>query len=383
MIKRIRVTIITALIMALLPLSMISTHAEDITTIGVDEMIVEAGATVSVPIRIRNNSGVCGATITIAYGVGLELTGVEKGDALGSLTMTKPGNFTANPINIVWDGLEEDNSDGIMAELTFKVPEEPGDYDIKISYEDGDIVNGDLEPVDVEVMSGKITVENWTMPVQPMISVGNAETKPNEEIIIPINITDNTGICGATITIAYGKGLELTGVDKGEALGSLTMTKPGNFTANPINIVWDGLEEDTSNGVMAFLTFRTPEEAGIYDIRISYADGDIVDGNLVPVDVKTGNGQIKVISDGAEKIPAENIGVFYDDAGYENGNNSATAFRAEMNDLTGNISFNIITSTREERTFENITTVADANIVLGIIVSGLADAGAVGQVIIK
>ena len=103
----------------------------------------------------------------------------------------------------------------------------------------------------------------------------------------------------------------------------------------------------------------------------------------MPVDVKTGNGQIKVISDGAEKIPAENIGVFYDDAGYENGNNSATAFRAEMNDLTGNISFNIITSTREERTFENITTVADANIVLGIIVSGLADAGAVGQVIIK
>ena len=383
MIKRIRVTIITALIMALLPLSMISTHAEDITTIGVDEMIVEAGATVSVPIWISNNSGVCGATITIAYGVGLELTGVEKGDALGSLTMTKPGNFTANPINIVWDGLEEDNSDGIMAELTFKVPEEPGDYDIKISYEDGDIVNGDLEPVDVEVMSGKITVENGTMPVQPMISVGSAETKPNEEIIIPINITDNTGICGATITIAYGKGLELTGVDKGEALGSLTMTKPGNFTANPINIVWDGLEEDTSNGVMAFLTFRTPEETGVYDIRISYADGDIVDGDLMPVDVKTENGQIKVMSDGAEIIDAENIGVFYDDADYENGNDAATAFKAVMNDKTGNISFSVTTSANEKRTFENITTVADANIVMGIIVSGLADADAVGQVIIK
>lgn len=204
-----------------------------------------------------------------------------------------------------------------------------------------------------------------------------------ETVKVPIWIDNNNGVCGATIIIEYGKGLELTGIEKGDALETLTMTKPGRFSDNPIRIMWDGLEEDTSNGSMAVLTFKAPQETGVYDIKISYEDGDIVDGDLMPVDVKTENGQIKVMSDGAEIIDAENIGVFYDDADYENGNDAATAFKAVMNDKTGNISFSVTTSANEKRTFENITTVADANIVMGIIVSGLADADAVGQVIIK
>ena len=383
MIKRIRFLLISALITALLPLSMISVQADEITVIRADQLTAAAGETVKVPIWIDNNNGVCGATIIIEYGKGLELTGIEKGDALETLTMTKPGRFSDNPIRIMWDGLEEDTSNGIMAELTFIAPKEPGDYDINISYDDGDIVNGDLMPIEVEVQSGKITVENGTGQEQPFISVGSMEAKPNEEVRIPINISDNTGICGATIIIEYGEGLELTEIEKGDALETLTMTKPGRFTDNPIRIMWDGLEEDTSNGSMAVLTFKAPQETGVYDIKISYEDGDIVDGDLMPVDVKTENGQIKVMSDGAEIIDAENIGVFYDDDDYENGNDAATAFKAVMNDKTGNISFLVTTSANEKRTFENITTVADANIVMGIIVSGLADADAVGQVIIK
>lgn len=72
------------------------------------------------------------------------------------------------------------------------------------------------------------------------------------------------------------------------------MTKPGELTEKKINIVWDGMEEDSSNGVIAILNFSKPKKAGSYDVKISYEDGGIIDGNLQPVEVTMYNGSITV-----------------------------------------------------------------------------------------
>lgn len=383
MIKKLRMLIMTALITAMLPVSMICAHADNDITISIDELESAAGESVSVPIRIANNTGVCGATITIDYDENLVLTGVDKGEALETLVMTKPGRLTDNPVRIMWDGLEEDNTNGIIAVLTFTAPSEPGNYNIQVSYDDGDIVNGDLIPLNVTTQNGGIKVGAETVTDQPMLSVGNAEVKSNEEISIPLTLSGNTGICGATISIEYGSGLTLTGIDKGDALESLVMTKPGRFTDNPVRIMWDGLEEDRSNGVIAFLTFKAPSEPGIYDIKVSYEDGDIVNGDLSPVNVKVENGQIKVLSDETEEIAAENIGVFYADKDYEGASKAATAFKASLNGSSGVMSVIVSSSDGEVRTFNSVTTITDANVVLGIIVSGLDDAEATCKITVK
>ncbi len=285
------VVLIIGLIVGNLPAIAATTN----TVVAVDNVTVQAGTTVDVPITISGNKGICGATFSIRYDNRLTLTGVKNAEALSSLSFTKPGNLSANPVNLVWYGLENDTSNGTMAVLTFSVPDIAGKYDIFVSYIDGDVVDGDLMPVNVSTVSGGITISE-TSQDEPTVMVESVSASGGATVEVPVKISGNTGICGATFIIRYDNSLTLTGVKNAEALSSLSFTKPGNLSANPVNLVWYGLENDTSNGTIAVLTFSVPDKEGIYDIEISYIDGDVVDGNLMPIDLKTVNGKIEVKS---------------------------------------------------------------------------------------
>ena len=130
-------------------------------TLMIDNLVANAGEEIEVPIRISNNTGILGATITITYAKELTLTKVQKGDALTSLTMTKPGKLSANPINIVWDG-ESDAyvSNGAIAILTFTAPKVNGRYSITISYKSGAVIDADLKPVSLDIENGTVEVQN-------------------------------------------------------------------------------------------------------------------------------------------------------------------------------------------------------------------------------
>ena len=244
-------------------------------SIKVDYATVESGKSISVPIQVLNNTGICGATLSIHYDERLVLTDIEKGTALSSLTMTKPGDFTTNPINLVFDGMEEDRSDGIIAYLCFEAMTDGGTYDISITYTDGDIVNGDLEALDVEMINGQVKVESSDDNEDdegdvesgvnhdgPIITIGEVTAQPEESIDVPVYISGNTGICGATLRITYDESLTLTQITQGDALSELSMTKPGNLTANPFNLVFDGIEQDNTNGLFFTLTFTAPQQKG-------------------------------------------------------------------------------------------------------------------------
>lgn len=304
---KIKKMLISALVLATMLICTVPICAGN-TIISVDKVVAD-GESVQLPVRISGNSGICGATVKVRYTNGLILKSVAQGDAMTGLVMTKPGKLNANPVNIVWDGLEADDSDGIIAILTFNVPSVPGEYAVDISYEDGDIVDGNLNPVNVSVTSGSIKVDgNPSVSGTGTITVDKVNARPGDDVKVPISIADNAGICGATLKITYAKGLVLTDITKGSALGSLAMTKPGKLSANPVNIVWDGLESDCTNGVIVTLGFKAPDAVGNYDISVSYEDGDVVDGNLNPVNLATKPGcitvgaynQIKVTVDGNE-----------------------------------------------------------------------------------
>lgn len=277
--------------------------ADTVTTIVADKVTTD-GRNISVPIRLSGNiGGICGAAITVSYDKALILTKIENGEALSYLTMTKPGKLSDNPIKIVWDGLEADNTNGVIATLTFTVPQNAGKYDISISCEDGDIVDGNLSPVNVSTENGSITVSGEITEQTPTISIGSTTAKAGSQVKVPISISGNTGICGASLEISYDSALVLSDISAGAALSSLVMTKPGNISSNPFKLVWDGLDADSSNGTIAVLTFTAPTETGSYNISAAYTDGDIVDGDLSPVDMKINQGQIKV--EAAESITVE------------------------------------------------------------------------------
>lgn len=133
------------------------------------------------------------------------------------------------------------------------------------------------------------------------LTVGTVTAGKEDSVTVPISISDNKGICGASISVSYDKALTLTGIQGGDGLSSLTMTRPGDLTANPVIILWDGVNADTSNGNIALLTFTVHETEGNYPVTVSYEDGDIVDGDLNPVALEIVNGGIQVAGDGEHK----------------------------------------------------------------------------------
>ena len=79
--------------------------------------------------------------------------------------------------------------------------------------------------ITVQAAGVGIAVEN-----QPLQQGSGTET-----VEVPIKISDNTGILGMTLQVAYDEGLTLTGVAKGEALSSLTFTKPNSIPFSRVN----------------------------------------------------------------------------------------------------------------------------------------------------
>ena len=139
----------------------------------------------------------------------------------------------------------------------------------------------------------------------PTITVGKVTAEAGESVDVPISISNNTGICGATISVSYDEDLVLTAVNGGDAFTSMTLTKPGKLTANPVNLVWDSMEADFTNGTIAVLTFTVPETSGTYDVSVSYDNGGVVDGDLMPVTLNVVNGSIAVEEQGSAAVVAK------------------------------------------------------------------------------
>ncbi len=153
-------------IMLLTVLAQDGMSTSQIATISVQSVTDAPGSTVNVNIDIENNPGILGATLKIEYDSSLTLIGAECGEAFSMLSMTTPGTFSS-PCKIAWDGQKittEDIKDGTILILQFKIDDNAvcGDkYDINVSYDVGDILDANINPIDVYVNSGSIGVVDY------------------------------------------------------------------------------------------------------------------------------------------------------------------------------------------------------------------------------
>ena len=136
---------------------------ETTSVITVENVKGKAGAAVNVAVEIKNNPGVAGMQLKLFYDGNLKLTEVSQGRALGSLDFTVPGDLTANPVVLPWDGLEADFSNGTILNLTFQVAEgaPEGFYPIEIECSKGGIYDDNLDDVAFEIINGGVEVVNY------------------------------------------------------------------------------------------------------------------------------------------------------------------------------------------------------------------------------
>lgn len=152
----------------------------------------------------------------------------------------------------------------------------------------------------LSLMPAEMTIAAAADEKQATISVESICAEPGKTADVSISISNNPGVIGAKLTLAFDAGLTLVEAKAGEAFSPLSMTKPGKFTS-PCNFLWDGQDiqnEDIKDGVILTLTFAVNEtvKAGTeLAVSISCESNSVIDSDLNPIKVVTENGVITAI----------------------------------------------------------------------------------------
>ena len=137
-------------------------------TIRAESVTVNKGTgEVTVAVRVLNNPGIL--TTLLRVDVDDSVLGYKRvakpAGAYPSLNLTGPGSkITSSPYRFLLDGMElteADKADGVLFNITFTIKDTSvnGKYEIKLSYEDGDITDESYQALDVNLENGYIIIE--------------------------------------------------------------------------------------------------------------------------------------------------------------------------------------------------------------------------------
>ena len=219
-------------------------------------------------------------------GVALDQTASEMniGDTLTLHATVSPDN--ADNKSVTW---KSDNTTVAVVANGVVTAKAAGSANITVTTADGGFT-----------ASCAITVKEDDTPVgdAAIITVATVKGRAGKSVDVIVTLENNPGITGAILTINYNENFTLSNVQSGEALSSLTFADLAVPYLNPIRLSWDGLTDDTTNGVLVTLTFSIPDgtEVGDYPVTITYNSDDIYDEDFNDVPIKVVNGKISIIN---------------------------------------------------------------------------------------
>ena len=145
---------------------------------------------------------------------------------------------------------------------------------------------------------GSITAIAAADYTEPTIYVDSKYAAPGSTVKVDVNVKNNPGIAGATLSVSYDSKLTLSSAQSGSAFSKLSFTAPGRFD-NPSDFLWDSESGQVNDdGTMLSLTFEVAADAEANEqlnVNVSYYSGDIYNENLENVNFQTVNGCVTVI----------------------------------------------------------------------------------------
>ena len=163
--KLLSVFLALLMLLTVFPLSIIA-NAVNAAAVTVESVNAVPGSNVEVNINVRNNPGIMAANFTVTYDDGLTLVDSKSGDAFSALSMTKPESYKS-PCKFAWDALEladGDIKDGTILTLVFSIDKSVkanSKLNVKLSYQNGNIIDSDLNDIPVTINNGNITIIDY------------------------------------------------------------------------------------------------------------------------------------------------------------------------------------------------------------------------------
>ena len=269
------------------------------TQINVVSQVVSTGQAttrVNVPIEISGNTGIAGLLMEVSFDNGLTLVGVDEGTVFDGMELTVSGSLNS-PVKILWDGAEDDTSNGTIATLKFDVPTASvGKYDIELSANAYDICDANQNNVSATLVNGTISVED---PNAPKIVVEEVDGTAGNTVDVKISIENNPGIIAMKLSMNYDDSLTLTNVADG-LLPKVAHSQ--TIDTKPYIMSWGddvATENITGDGTVATLTFEIASDAvggSVLPITVTYNAADIYDVNTNPVAFNVQNGSVNIIT---------------------------------------------------------------------------------------
>ena len=135
--------------------------------------------------------------------------------------------------------------------------------------------------------------------VSANLKVADVYATPGSTVTVAVEIENNPGILGATLTVSWDNGLTLVEGTSGEAFAELTYQAPSRYT-NGCNFVWYGSAvKQVKDGKVLLLTFQvedSAEEAKVYNVTVTYDSRDILDQSYNTVELNVKNGSVRVVT---------------------------------------------------------------------------------------
>ena len=138
----------------------------------------------------------------------------------------------------------------------------------------------------------------------PVITVENKRAYCGQTFAVDVVLSGNEGLLDLYLTLFYDKNvMELTGLERGDALSGLTFTATNTDTEEgyatvPFNMLWDGTTIDRSNGTIVTLIFESyiTTPAGDYPITLTYDVENTNKGYQDPIAVDVRNGTANLVT---------------------------------------------------------------------------------------
>ncbi|MBQ3006387.1 MAG: leucine-rich repeat protein [Clostridia bacterium] len=318
-----------AIILSLIPVSLIALAAQEEPTVRVSNVYGRAGETVTVSVTMSENSYACGGNFNLVYDNNmLQAVSASCGDLAAGMTPIANPQYDANKVRFTFAGITPITEYGTLVTVSFKILDN-AEGTIPLTLEKVNLYNSNSEHLTKTVEHGSIIVDG-SFKV-PTLSVGSYNIESDEELTVNVSITELSQVCGGNFNFVYDNTkLEIIEATQGSLLNGFANYINTEYSENAIRISFAGVNPITEAGSVLNIKFRIiSEESGTAAIALENSrlyDGD---GKFISHSYESGEVNIKYIPPHTAKLSVQKV------TGYTCGNVSVAVQLAKNSGVCG------------------------------------------------